>query len=119
MVHLNMVQRNGLIQHREKKMPISTSSFGDERDSRYDEYEADDLYEQETLEFPGLSAADAETFLKRLGGGVDEKHSRLEGIGWTADIEPQSAGVAITFNAHDELLDDLIRRFEEWVDRGI
>ncbi|MCB9137256.1 MAG: hypothetical protein H6642_02775 [Caldilineaceae bacterium] len=103
-------------------MPISTSNFGDDRDGRYAEYESDDLYEQETLEYPGVSLAQAETYLKRLGGGVDEKLVRVEGIGWHAEITPLQSdathGVAVTFNAHDELLDDLIRRFEDWVDRG-
>ena len=99
-------------------MPISTSSFGDERDSRYSEYDHEEMYETETLEFPGVTPAQAETYLKRLGGGVDEKHARVEGIGWFAVINAIDDGVAVDFNAHDELLDDLIRRFEEWVDRG-
>ena len=99
-------------------MPISTSSFGDERDGKYSEYESDEMYDAETLEFPGVSAAKAETYLKRLGGGVNEKHRSLEGIGWTAEIAPGDDGVSVTFRAHHELLDDLIRRFEEWVERG-
>lgn len=99
-------------------MPISTSSFGDERDSRYNEYEQAESYTVEVLEFPGLSPAQAETFLKRLGGGVEEKLQRVEGIGWQAEITPTDSGVQVTFSAHDELLDDLIRRFEEWVERG-
>jgi len=99
-------------------MPISTSSFGDERDSRYNEYEQAESYTQEVMEFPGLSPAQAETFLKRLGGGVEEKLKRVEGIGWQAEIAPTDNGVQVTFSAHDELLDDLIRRFEEWVERG-
>jgi hypothetical protein len=98
-------------------MPISTSSFGDERDGIYGEYDSNERFDQETLEFPGLSPAQAETFLKRLGGGVEDKLRRVEGIGWKATIEPTDTGVAVTFQAHDELLDDLIRRFEEWVDR--
>jgi hypothetical protein len=49
---------------------------------------------------------------------VDEKHTRVEGIGWHAEISEFDGGVSITFNAHDELLDDLIRRFEEWVDKA-
>ncbi|MEZ4715984.1 MAG: hypothetical protein R2851_07840 [Caldilineaceae bacterium] len=68
-------------------MPISTSSFGDERDSRYSEYDHEEMYETETLEFPGVTPAQAETYLKRLGGGVDEKHTRVEGIGWFAVIK--------------------------------
>ena len=98
-------------------MPISTSSFGDSRDSRYDEYESEAQYEVETLEFPGVTPARAETWLKRLGGGVEEKERLLEGIGWKAEIARTDGGVSVTFHAHDELLDDLIRRFEEWVDR--
>ncbi len=99
-------------------MPISTSSFGDERDSRYDEYDSDEQYDQETLDFPGLSPDEAQIYLKRLGGGVDEIPDRVEGIGWYADIKTLDSGVSVTFKAHDELLDDLIRRFEEWVERG-
>ncbi|MCB0109720.1 MAG: hypothetical protein KDE53_27550 [Caldilineaceae bacterium] len=100
-------------------MPISTSSFGDDRDSRYSEYQSEDDYEAETMEFPEVTADDAEAYLKRLGGGVEEKHKRVEGIGWKALIDEIDGGVAVTFQAHDELLDDLIRRFEEWVDRGL
>lgn len=99
-------------------MPISTSSFGDERDSRYNEYQSDEGYDEETMEFPGITPAEAEGYLKRLGGGVEEKEQIVEGIGWKATIDPIDGGVAVTFSAHDELLDDLIRRFEEWVDRG-
>lgn len=98
-------------------MPISTSSFGDERDNLYNEYQSADGYERETLSFPGITPAQAENFLKRLGGGVEEKLRRVEGIGWVAEIQPTADGVDVTFAAHDELLDDLIRRFEEWVDR--
>ena len=99
-------------------MPISTSSFGDERDGRYGEYEKRDNYTVEVMEFPGVSVEQAETYLKRLGGGVEEKLKLVEGIGWKATIGATADGVQITFSAHDELLDDLIRRFEEWVDRG-
>lgn len=99
-------------------MPISTSSFGDERDEKYGEYQSEELYDAETLEFPGVDAAQAETYLKRLGGGVNEKHRAVEGIGWKAEIAPGDEGVSVTFRAHTELLDDLIRRFEEWVERG-
>jgi len=98
-------------------MPISTSSFGDERDDLYSEYQRADGYERETLPFPGITPAQAENFLKRLGGGVEEKLRRVEGIGWVAEIQPTDGGVDVTFAAHDELLDDLIRRFEEWVER--
>ncbi len=96
-------------------MPISTSSFGDERDNQFSDGA---IYETETLDFTGLSAAQAETFLKRLGGGVAEKHQSVEGIGWQAEIVENDDGVEITFHAHEELLDDLIRRFEEWVERA-
>jgi hypothetical protein len=102
----------------ESAMPISTSSFGDERDSIYSQYERVDNYELEIIDYPTLSPGQAETFLKRLGGGVEDKNKRVEGIGWTAEIVPVETGVRIVFNAHDELLDDLIRRFEEWVERG-
>jgi hypothetical protein len=98
-------------------MPISTSSFGDERDKKYAEYQSADLYDQETMEFPGLDAPTAEALLKKLGGGVVEKYRQLEGIGWTATINPLASGVAVEFKAHDELLEDLLRRFEEMVDK--
>src|SRR4051812_24058545 len=94
-------------------MPISTSSFGDERDNRYSEYEAPDNYESESMDFAGITVESAEAMLKRLGGGVSEKHHIVEGIGWKATIDPIVGGVTVRFDAHDELLDDLIRRFEE------
>ncbi len=100
-------------------MPISTSSFGDERDNRYAEYTAADDYEEESMDFLGLSPEQAETILKRLGGGVEEKLRRVEGIGWIGLIAPTDGGVQITFKAHDELLDDLVRRFESWADREL
>jgi hypothetical protein len=100
-------------------MPISTSSFGDDRDNKYGEYEHAEEYEAEAIDYPELTPAQAETYLKRLGGGVEEKLRRVEGIGWQADIAKSDAGVLVTFHAHDELMDDLIRRFEEWVDRGV
>ncbi len=98
-------------------MPISTSSFGDSRDERYSEYQSASEYERETLSYPGITALQAETYLKRLGGGVEEKLRRVEGIGWVAEITATDDGVDIVFAAHDELLDDLIRRFEEWIAR--
>lgn len=98
-------------------MPISTSSFGDERDNLYSEYQSADDYERETMSFAGVTPAQAENYLKRLGGGVEEKLRRVEGIGWAAEIAATTEGVDVTFAAHDELLDDLIRRFEEWVER--
>ena len=100
-------------------MPISTSSFGDERDKRYNEYESSAQNETESMSFTGLSAPVAETLLKRLGGGVVEKHHIVEGIGWKATIEPEANGVTIHFDAHDELLDDLIRRFEDMAARAV
>jgi hypothetical protein len=100
-------------------MPISTANFGDERDNRYDEYQSSDDYERETMSFPALTPEQAELFLKRLGGGVEEKLRLVEGIGWKAEITPAAVGVDISFTAHDELLDDLIRRFEAWVERGV
>ena len=100
-------------------MPISTSSFGDERDSRYSEYESAEQFETESMDFPGLTAESAETLLKRLGGGVAEKHKIVEGIGWKTLIHPNDEGVTIEFQAHDELLDDLIRRFEEMAARAV
>ncbi len=100
-------------------MPISTSSFGDERDQRYSEYESSDQYETESMDFAGLSPATAEAMLKRLGGGVAEKHHTVEGIGWIATIDAIDQGVSIRFDAHDELLDDLIRRFEDMASRAV
>lgn len=97
-------------------MPISTSNFGDERDNRYNEYN-ESQYEVEVIDFPGVSVAQAEMWLKRLGGGVEEKGQLVEGIGWKAEITPTEGGVSVSFQAHDELLDDLIRRFEEWMSR--
>lgn len=99
-------------------MPISTSSFEDDRDGQYSEYEQSDLYEQESMEFSGLTIETAETLLKRLGGGVAEKLKSVEGIGWQAEIKSIAGGVEILFNAHDELLDDLIRRFEEMAQKA-
>lgn len=100
-------------------MPISTSSFEDGRDSQYQEYEDDSLYENESMEFPGLTLETAETLLKRLGGGVAEKLQSVEGIGWKATMSQMQGGVEVDFRAHDELLDDLIRRFEEMVEKAV
>jgi len=99
-------------------MPISTSSFGDERDEKYGEYQHAEQYESEAIDYPDITVEQAETYLKRLGGGVEEKLRRVEGIGWKAEFTASDAGVCVTFQAHDELLDDLVRRFEEWVERG-
>lgn len=100
-------------------MPISTSSFGDERDGRYNEYESSEQYDTESMDFAGLTPEGAEDLLKRLGGGVAEKNRVLEGIGWKAFIHPNDAGVTVQFDAHDELLDDLVRRFEEMAARAV
>lgn len=97
-------------------MPISTSSFDDGRDSRYQEYGDQATYEQETIEYPDLSVQSVKTLLQRLGGGVAESGESIEGIGWKASITGLDSGVQITFDAHDELLDDLIRRFEDLAD---
>jgi hypothetical protein len=104
---------------KEYSMPISTSSFGDERDGRYTEYESSEQNEIESIDFDRLSAQSAETLLKRLGGGVSEKNRVVEGIGWKATIEANASGVTVHFDAHDELLDDLIRRFEEMAERAV
>ncbi|MBV7330696.1 hypothetical protein KFU94_21110 [Chloroflexi bacterium TSY] len=50
---------------------------------------------------------------------MTETHSLVEGIGWQAHIELIENGVSIDFTAHDELLDDLIRRFENMADSRI
>ena len=76
-------------------------------------------FEQETLLFPGMSPALAEMILKRLGGGVAEKHRLVEGVGFRAEIMQDADGVSIEFDAHEELLDDLIRRFEELADKEL
>ncbi len=78
--------------------------------------EQDDFF-QETLSFPGVSPAQAEACLQRLGGGVAEKHRRIEGVGFQAAIMQNDTGVDVTFYAHDEILDDLIRRFEDMIDK--
>ncbi|CAN5781544.1 hypothetical protein BH10CHL1_BH10CHL1_30710 [soil metagenome] len=99
-------------------MPISTSSFGDERDNQYSKYERSDQYDQETMDCLGLSPEKTEALLKKLGGGVVEKYKILEGIGWKATIIPVDNGVQVEFNAHDELLEDLLRRFGEMVEKA-
>jgi len=111
MLPIKMLGRSS--SNKESLMPISTSSFGDDRDGRYTEYESSDLYESESMDFAGLTVQSAETMLKRLGGGVSEKNHIVEGIGWKATIDAIAGGVTVRFDAHDELLDDLIRRFEE------
>ncbi len=96
-------------------MPISTSSFGDKRDKLYEQYELGEGFERESMAFAGLSIEVAEGLLKRLGGGVAEKFRLVEGIGWKAFLEATDDGTEVIFDAHDELLDDLLRRFEEMV----
>ena len=71
------------------------------------------------MDFPRLTVQSAEDMLKKLGGGVAEKNHIVEGIGWKATIESNAVGVTIHFDAHDELLDDLIRRFEEMAARAV
>ena len=100
-------------------MPISTSSFEDGRDGKYQEYEDQNLYEEESIEYPGLTLETAQGLLKRLGGGVSEKFKLIEGIGWKAIMTKTSGGVEVSFDAHEELLDDLIRRFEGMVDKAL
>ena len=99
-------------------MPISTASFGDERDNQYSKYSRSDQYDQETMDCLGLNPEKAEALLKKLGGGVVEKYKILEGIGWKATILPIADGVQVEFNAHDELLEDLLRRFGEMVEKA-
>ena len=76
-------------------------------------------FDRESLSFPGMSPAVAEAILKRLGGGVAEKHRSVEGVGFRAYIEPVDDGVSVEFVAHEELLDDLIRRFEDMADKEL
>ena len=97
-------------------MPISSSSM---ENNPSEELSREEMYDQESIAFTGLTPKTAETLLKRLGGGVSESQKLLEGIGWRATILPIDGGVEVEFDAHNELLDDLIRRFEEWVDREV
>jgi hypothetical protein len=80
---------------------------------------APDDFVSESIAFPDMSPATAEIILKRLGGGVAEKHRAVEGVGFRAYIEPQDDGVSVEFVAHEELLDDLIRRFEDMADKEL
>ena len=79
----------------------------------------EEMFDKETLDYPGLDLATARNLLNRLGGGASKDPQVMEGLGWHAHIRPTDFGVTIDFDAHDELLDDLIRRFEDWVDRTI
>lgn len=99
-------------------MPISAPSFGN-NDSRDPRFQSDEMYDVDDLHFAGLTPATAEKLLKQLGAGVAEKHELVEGIGWKARIEQTSDGVTIHFQAHDELIDDLLRRFEDLAEREI
>lgn len=100
-------------------MPISAPSLGDDEDSRDPRFQDDELYDSESLAFPQLTPAQAETLLKKLGAGVVEKLELVEGIGWQAHIEAVDRGVIVHFRAHDELIDDLLRRFEQQAERGV
>jgi hypothetical protein len=99
-------------------MPISAPSFG-EGDSKDPRFQSDEMYDVDMLHFPELTPAVAEKLLKQLGGGVAEKLELVEGIGWKAKIEETEDGSTIHFHAHDELLEDLMRRFEMLVDREL
>ncbi len=98
-------------------MPISAPSLGD--DAQDPRYQSKARYEEETLTFPGLTLATAEKLLKQLGGAVTEKHHRVEAIGWEAEMTSRPDGVAVHFQAHEELIDDLIRRFEQLAEREV
>lgn len=100
-------------------MPAYPSSTGSQPDGQIPESNQQEMYDQETLSFPGISPGEAEALLKRLGGGVAEKHRLVEGVGFRATITPHEDGVSIEFDAHEELLDDLIRRFEDMADKDL
>jgi hypothetical protein len=100
-------------------MPISTPSFGGDQDGRDPRFQSDEMYDVDELYFDGLSAPVAEKLLKQLGGGVVDKHELVEGIGWKARIAPVEGGATIHFHAHDELIDDLMRRFEILAEREL
>lgn len=99
-------------------MPISTPSFGDQ-DNNDPRFQSDEMYDADLLHFDGLTPAAAEKLLKQLGGGVAEKLELVEGIGWKARIEPKAGGTTIHFRAHDELIEDLLRRFESLAEREL
>ena len=80
-------------------------------------FEEKDDFDRETISYTGVSPAQTELYLKRLGGGVAEKHRRVEGVGFQAAIVENNGGVDVIFYAHEELLDDLIRRFEDMIDK--
>ena len=50
-------------------MPISAPSLGDDEDRRDPRFQDDDLYESESLEFPGLTPVQAEAVLNGWGRG--------------------------------------------------
>ncbi len=99
-------------------MPISTPSFGD-NDNHDPRFQSNDMYDVDSLHFPGLTLPIAEKLLKQLGGGVAEKLEMVEGIGWKARMQKTDDGTTVHFHAHDELIDDLMRRFESLVDREL
>lgn len=100
-------------------MPISAPSLGDDEDRKDPRFQTDEMYDTESLDFPGLTPEQAEGVLKRLGAGVVDKLELVEGIGWKASIEATDEGVIVHFHAHDELLDDLLRRFEQQAEREL
>jgi len=101
-------------------MPISTANMAESGGSNpSEELSRQEMFDTETLDYPGLNLATARNLFNRLGGGASEDPEVMEGLGWHAHIRPTDFGVTIEFDAHDELLDDLIRRLEDWVDRTI
>lgn len=100
-------------------MPISAPSMGDDEESRDPRFQSDEMYDVDELEVPGLTPTQAELLLRQLGGGVVEKERLLEAIGWKARIESAEDGVVVHFQAHDELIDDLIRRFELLAEKAV
>lgn len=100
-------------------MPISAPSLGGGEDARDPRFQSNELYDVEVMEFAGLTLPVAEKLLKQLGAGVSEKHELVEGMGWMARMEEVDGGVAVHFRAHDELLDDLLRRYEQLVEREV
>ncbi len=98
-------------------MPISTT--GDERDSRYSEYDQEEMFEQRRRlprHDAGPSGDTAQTARRRCGRkGQAPRGRRLARL----VITPTADGVSVEFDAHDELFDDLVRRFEDMADREL
>ena len=94
-------------------MPGEPSSTDEQTGRDVTDHGQRESFDQQSVSFPGMSPETAEALLKRLGGGVAEKHRVVEGVGFRARITPQDDGVSVEFDAHEELLDDLIRRFED------